>query len=89
MKASNVGVQQSRLLDHFAQVFNHNSYIRAKYDGLIPDDYPSRQQIRDVDAKIHTARVTRDRDALYAGMKEKERMMKPVKSFNKEWMRQQ
>lgn len=92
MKASVVGVDSpsaKRVLDHFESVYNYEGYIRAKYDGLVPENFPSRKDIREINTKINYHRSQRDPVAMKSAIATKESMLGVVQRFNKEWLRQQ
>lgn len=93
MKASQVGsntVTANRVLDHFGYLYNFNGYVRAKYDGLIPEGFPTRDDYRRINEQMAYHRKNGDPDGMVPLlMREKGKMEKQVKAVQKEWMRQQ
>lgn len=92
MRASAAGsntTSAKRVLDHFESVYNYEGYIRAKYDGLIPDNFPSRKDFKEINSKINCHRSQRDYVAAEAANDQKEQMLGVVRRFNKEWARMQ
>lgn len=92
MRASAAGsntTSAKRVLDHFESVYNYEGYIRAKYDGLVPDNFPSRKDFKEINSKINYHRSQRDYVAAEAANDQKEQMLGVVRRFNKEWARMQ
>jgi len=93
VKASQVGsntVTANRVLDHFGYLYNFNGYITAKYEGLIPSNFPTKEDFRQVNEQMAYHRKNGDPDGMVPLlMREKGKMEKQVKAVQKEWMRQQ
>ena len=92
MRASAAGsntTSAKRVLDHFESVYNYEGYIRAKYDGLVPDNFPSRKDFKEINSKINYHRLQRDNAAVWTANDQKEQMLGIVRRFNKEWARMQ
>lgn len=92
MRASAAGsntTSAKRVLDHFESVYNYESYIRAKYDGLVPDNFPGKKDFKEINAKINYHRSQRDNVAVQVANDQKEQMLGVVRRFNKEWARMQ
>lgn len=91
MKASQAGVgitdRMHRVPLHFPQ------YIRDKYEGLIPDDYPTEKEYKDVCRTINyhqrQPKDRRDDEILNKALNTKHNMDKIILNIGKEWMRQQ
>ena len=88
MKASQVGNnnKNSRLLDHFGSIFNWNLYLKAKYEGLFPEDFPTSKEMKDVRFEVIQAKRERSPE-LSSILARKSALEKRIKSVAREWQR--
>ena len=92
MKASQAGSVSpyaGRILDHFATIYNFEGYIRAKYDGLLPDNFPTKKSFREINERINYHFLRSDSASVKSLHLEKARMIRTVRAFQKEFIFQQ
>lgn len=92
MKASQVGNnnKNSRLLDHFASVYNWRSYIQTKYEGLFPENFPTNQDFKSIREEMQKARIQGDPNKIIPKLLAlKAKLEQRIKSIGREWIRQQ
>jgi hypothetical protein len=93
MKASQVGsntITANRVLDHFGYLYNWRTYIATKYDGLIPENFPTKEDFRRINEQMSYHRKNGDPDGVVPLLvRQKQQLEKQVKAVQREWMRQQ
>lgn len=88
MRAGQAGVTSpfaARILDHFERVYTHDNYLMAKYAGLIPKNYPTKKDFKEIGAKINYHFSQRDMVAVDAAKQERSNLIAIMKGFQKEF----
>ena len=90
MKASQCGVAESRVLDHFARVYTWAGYLQAKYEGWFPVNMPTRKDIKEISDTINYHRSHGDPDGFVPTLQaDRARLIKAIKVVQKEWSKLQ